>query len=125
MCVSERAEDRIVEIVDRLVALAHPHGRFGVAFDEGVEHVMDHLGRDARHLGQQRQRLDLARPVDLGHPLGDVLGIIADALDHARDLERGDDVAKVGRHRRAKRDQLDRAALGLDLERIELAYRSR
>ena len=55
-----------------------------------------------------------------GDALGDVLGIVADALDHAGDLERGDDVAKVAGHRRAKRDQLDRPALGLDLERVEL-----
>jgi hypothetical protein len=38
----------------------------------------------------------------LRHPLGDVLRIIADPLDHAGDLERGDDVAQVVGHRRAK-----------------------
>ena len=29
----EGPEDAVVEVVDRLVALAHPHGRFGVALD--------------------------------------------------------------------------------------------
>ena len=78
------------------------------------------LGRDPRHFRKQRQRLDLAGVLEQRDALGDVLGIVADALDHARNLERRDDVAKVARHRRAKRDQLDRAALGLDLERVEL-----
>ena len=79
------------------------------------------LGRDPRHFGQQRQGLDLAgAAVHQRDPLGDVLGIVADPLDHAGDLERGDGLAKVACHRRAKRDQLDRALLGLDLERVEL-----
>ena len=54
------------------------------------------------------------------HALGDILGIVADPLDHAGDLQRGDDVAQVAGHRRAQRDQLDGAPLGLDLERVEL-----
>ena len=81
---------------------------------------MDHLGRDSRHLRKQGQRLDIAHRLQHRHALGDVLGVIADALDHARDLERGDDIPKVRRHRRTKRDQLHRAALGLHLERVEL-----
>jgi hypothetical protein len=44
---------------------------------------------------------------DLGHALGDVLGIVADALDHADDLQRRDHLAQVVRHRRAQRDDLD------------------
>ena len=81
---------------------------------------MDHLGRDPRHFRKQGHRLDLARAVEQRDPLGDVLGIIADTLDHARDLERRDDVAQVAGHRRAKRDQLHGAPLGFDLERVEL-----
>ena len=54
MWVSKRAEDGVVEIVDRLVALADPHRGLGVALDEGVEHVVDHLGRDPRHFREQR-----------------------------------------------------------------------
>ena len=34
------AEDGIVEIVDRLVALADPDGGLGIAFDEGPQHVV-------------------------------------------------------------------------------------
>ena len=81
---------------------------------------MDHLGRDPRHFRHQRDRLNLADILEQGHALGDVLGIVPDALDHARDLERGDDVAKVAGHRCAQRDQLHRAAFGLDLKRVEL-----
>jgi hypothetical protein len=63
----------------------------------------------------------LSAPAELGRPLGDVLGIIADPLDHADDLQRRDDVAKVAGVRRAERDQPKRALLRLLLERIELA----
>ena len=51
--------------------------------------------------------------------LRDVLGIIRDALDHACDLQRGDDAAQIVRHRRAERDQLDGAAFGLGFEEVE------
>ena len=47
------AEDRVVEIVDRRVALPDPDGRVRIALDESVEHVVDHLGRDAGHFGKQ------------------------------------------------------------------------
>ena len=81
---------------------------------------MDHLGRDPRHFRKQRQRLDLANVLEPRHALGDILGIIADPLDHAGDLERGDDVAQIVGHRRAQRDDLDRAPLDLGLERVDL-----
>jgi len=89
------AEDGIVEIVDRGVALDDRGGLLRVARGEGVEHVVDHLRRDPRHLGEQRERADPAL-LDAGDALGDILGIIADPLDHARDLERGDDIAQIG-----------------------------
>jgi len=114
------AEDRVVEIVDRGVAFDDPDRGLGVALDEGVEDVVNHLGGDARHFGHQRHRLDVADILQQRDALGDVFGVIANALDHARNLERGDDIAQVAGHRRAQRDQLDRAALGLDLERVEL-----
>jgi hypothetical protein len=112
------AEDGVVEIVDRGVALADGRGLGGVAGGEGVEHVVHHLGRDPRHFGEQRQGPDLA-VLDARHALGDVLGIVADPLDHAGDLERGDDLAQIVGHRRAQGDDLHRLALDLGLERVD------
>jgi len=114
------AEDRIVEIIDRLVAFAHPHRRCGVAFDERVEHVVDHAGRNSRHLRKQGDRLDLADILEQRNAPRDILGIIADPLDDAGNLERGNDVAEVTGHWRTQGNQLDCVAFGLDLERIEL-----
>src|SRR5688572_12084850 len=75
-------EDAVVEIVDGDVALTHRGGLLRVACCKGVEHRLHHLAGDARHFRQQRQRSDLA-VLDGRDPLGDVLGIIADALDDA------------------------------------------
>ena len=89
MWVSSERKMRIVEIVDRGVALDHRRRLLGVARGEGVEHVVDHLGGDPRHFRQQRDRPDPA-VLDARHPLGDILGIVADPLDHAGDLQRRD-----------------------------------
>ena len=116
----QSAEDGLVEVVDRVVALAYADRSFGVALDEGVENVVHHPGRDARHFGKQRERFDLPDILEQRNALGDVLGIVADALDDARDLERCNDVAKVAGHRCAQGDELHGAPLRLDLEHVEL-----
>ena len=74
----------------------------GIARGIGGQHVVDHFGGDLGHRGQQGQRLEALAPFDLADPLGDILGIVADPLDHAGDLERGDHFAQVVRHRRAQ-----------------------
>jgi hypothetical protein len=56
---------------------------------------------------------------DLGHALRDVLGIVADALDHADDLQCRDHLAQVVRQRRAQRDDLDHQAFHLGLQRVD------
>jgi hypothetical protein len=57
--------------------------------------------------------------VDHRHALGDVLGIVADPLDHAGDLQRGDHFAQIVGHRRAQRDDPHRELLDLGLDRID------
>ena len=52
--------------------------------------------------------------------LGDVLGVVADALQFAGDLQRRDDLAQVLRHRLAQRQQADDELLGLALQRVHL-----
>ncbi len=113
------AEDGVVEIVHRLVALADLLGLGGVAGDEGVERASDHLGDDPAHFGQERKRPQIGTVLDRRDPFGDVLGIIADPLDHADDLQGGDDLAQIVRHRRPQGDDLHRQPLDLGLEGVD------
>ena len=115
----QHAENAVVEIVEQPVALAHQHRRVRVARGEGVEHVVDHFRRDPRHRRDHRNRLDLLLALDQRHALGDVLGIIADPLDHAGDLQRGDDIAQVAIDQLARGDDPDRQRLDLGLHRVD------
>ena len=54
-----RPGNRVVEVVDGPVAFDHAYRCFGVTFDERIQHVMDHLCRNARHFRHQRYRLDI------------------------------------------------------------------
>ncbi len=56
--------------------------------------------------------------VERDHPLGDVLGEIADALEVVGDAHGGDDLAQVDRHRLAPCDGEDRLLLDLALQRV-------
>ena len=116
----QRAENRVVEVVDRLVAFADADGGLGIPLDEGAKDVGHHVRRDPRHLRQKRERFDVACAVHLRHALGDVLGIVANALHDARDLQRRDGIAKITRHRRPERDQLDDPLFRLNLEAVDL-----
>ena len=121
MMREQRAEDRIVEIVDRGVALAHrgPRLRHRARRRRRARHAPS-PSRSAPFRGSSDDRLDLADIFEQRNALGDILGIVADPLDDAGDLERRDHVAQIVRHRRAQRDQLHGAPLGLDLEHVEL-----
>ena len=117
----QRAEDRIVEIVDRGVALdAPPPPSSGRARRRRRARRGPSRRRSAPFRGAARPGRILA-VLDARHPLGDILGIVADPLDHAGDLQRRDDLAQVRRGRRAAADDLDRPALDLGLERVDLA----
>ncbi len=84
------AEQRGVEIVDLFVAAPGRQRQGGVLLDIGVEHILhDLLGElaHARDRGDRAQRPEL---VQLQRALGDVLRIIADALDIGGNLDRRD-----------------------------------
>src|SRR5690606_29382429 len=73
----------------------------------------DHL----LHLGQRRQRRRAEHVLD---GLGDVDGVVADALEVGRDAERGGDEPEVARHGLLEREELDRGLLELELEPVDL-----
>ena len=52
--------------------------------------------------------------------LRDVDGVIADALEIARDLDRADDEAEIARHRLLECEQLERGRFDLELHRVDL-----
>ena len=52
--------------------------------------------------------------------LRDVHGVVAHALEIARDLDRADDEAEIARHRLLEREQRDGERLDLHFERVEL-----
>ena len=58
--------------------------------------------------------------VERDRALRDIGGVIADALEIAGDLERGNDLAQIARHRLAQRQQAHRQALELALELVDL-----
>ena len=88
-----------------------------VAAEEGVDGVAQHGAGAPRHVLERRVGLMSVAPCD-GEPLRrlrDVHGVIADALEVARHLDRADDEAEVARHRLLQREQLERRRLELQL----------
>ena len=78
--------------------------------EDELGHVLD----PAHHL------LQLELDVENHHPLGDVLGEIADPLEVVGNAQRTDDVPQVDRHRLAPGDGEDRLLLDLVLQEVDL-----
>jgi len=114
------AEYAVVEGIDLGIRRNHFPREIGVACGIGSQHVVDHLAGEIAHCRKQGQRFEPVASLDHANPLGDVLGIIADPLDHACDLERGDDLAQIVCHRRAQSDDADRELVDLGFQSVDL-----
>ena len=112
------AEEAVVGFVDILVAPPHRHGALHVAVAEGIEHVLDHALRDARHARDRVGEADGIDLVDGDGALGDVGRVVAHALEVARHLERRGDDPQVHRHRLAQREDAHRELVDLGLQRV-------
>ena len=64
-------------------------------------------------------RLDRRRLRQSDRSFGDVGGVVRDALEIAGDLERGQDLAEIARHRLAERQQPDDERIDLLLELVD------
>ena len=117
----EIAEDRVVERIDLGIALDHFLGQRGIARGIGGQHVADHAAGHFGHRRQQGQRLEPGAALDVAGALGDVLGIVADALEDAGDLQPGDHFAQIVGHRRAQRQHPDRQFIDIVLDRVDAA----
>ena len=73
-----------------------------------------------RHARQRVDRLDRRRLRQRDRALGDIGGIVADPLEVAADLQRGDDLAQIARHRLAQRQQPDRQIVEIAFELVDL-----
>ena len=80
------AEDLLLQRVDLVVLAAHPARQLGVAADERVEALLHHALRQLGHARQVDVGLELGLPVQLDRALGDVDGLVADALEVGGDL---------------------------------------
>ena len=76
--------------------------------------------RQRAHPRQRVHRLDRRRLRQRDRALGDVGGVVADAFEVAADLQRGENLAQVARHRLAQRQQPDRQIVELALELVDL-----
>ena len=84
-----------------LVPLADHVGLLGVARDVGVEHVLDHLLGDQPEPDDGLSRRHRRRLGESGRAFSDVLGVVADPLQHARGPQSADDLAQILGHRLA------------------------
>ena len=113
------AEHRAVQRVHLVVAQADLAAGRGVAADERLERVGQHLARQPRHLddlGLGRDRPALVQP--LGR-LGDVDRVVAHPLEVVGDLERGGEHPEVAGHRLLEGEEVDALLLDLDLHAVD------
>ena len=122
MCVSRIRKSELSRASTASSALQTSRPSVAVGANEGVERVAQHAARAPRHvldLGLGRDRRP-DRDQSL-RALRDVDRVVADALEVARDLDRAHDEAEIARHWLLEGEQLDRQALDLDLQRVDLA----
>jgi hypothetical protein len=116
----ELAEERGVERVDLVVALADLDGGGGVArrigIESGLELACDEVGHVLHTVVEFRRE---AQPFDLHRTLAELLGHIAGALEVGSDLHRGDDHPKVRGHGLAAGDHRDGEIVDLALHFVD------
>ncbi len=96
--------------------------KFDVAADDGVESVADHFFGDFAHARKIDVRLHARVAEDAEAALGDVDGLIADALEVVVDARDGEDEAEVGGHQLMEREELDDAVVDFELELVDLVF---
>ena len=116
------AEDLIAVVIDLIVHGENFLCELDVAANDGVEGVTDHFFGDFGHA----REIDvgfyawMAQDADAG--LGDVDGLIADALEVVVDAGDGEDEAEVGGHQLMQREELEDAVVDFELELVDLAF---
>ena len=113
------AEDLVAEVVDLIVAARTFWARSDVAADDGVEGVADHFFGKLAHAREIHIGLDARVAEDAGGGLGDVDGLVADALEVVVDAGNGEDEAKIHGHQLMEGEELDNAIVDFDLQFVD------
>ncbi len=114
------AEDLLLEGVHLGVFPAHPPGQLGVAGHEGVQALLHHPLGPIGHARQVDVGLELRLLVQLQRALGDVDGLVADALEIGDDLHGGGDEAQIAGGRLVQRQELHALLVDLDVVGVHL-----
>src|SRR5438445_6502711 len=112
-------ENLIAVVVHLIVGGKDTLRELDVAANDGVEGVADHFLDELAHAGEIDVRLDARVAKDTKSALGDVDGLIADALQIIVDAGDGQDEAEIGGHELVQGEKLDDAVVNFHLKLVD------
>jgi hypothetical protein len=118
----EFAENLVAVVVDLVVHGENFLGEVDVATDDGVQGVADHFFGDFAHAREIDVRFYAGMAEDADAGLGDVDGLIADALEVVVDARDSEDEAEVGGHELMEREDLNDAVVDFELKLVDLIF---
>ena len=118
----EFAEDLVAIMVDLVVHGENLLGELDVATNDGIQGVADHFFGDFAHAREIDVGLDARVTEDADTGLGDVDGLIADALEVVVDARNREDEAEVRSHQLMEREKLDDAVVDFELQLVDLVF---
>jgi len=118
--VGEQFPENLVAVVVHLIVGGKDALReFDVAANDGIEGVANHLLDEFAHAREIDVRLDARVAEDAEGALGDVDGLIADALEIVIDAGDGQDEAEIGGHKLVQGEKLHDAIVDFHLELVD------
>jgi hypothetical protein len=113
------AEDLVAVVIDLVV-----HGQdflreINIAADDGVQRIANHLFGNLAHARQVDVRLYARMAQNADGGLGDVDGLVADALEIVVDARDRENQAEIDGHQLVEREKLDDAVVDFDLQLVD------
>jgi hypothetical protein len=115
----EFAEDLIAVVIHLIIGGQDFLGEVNVAADYSVESVADHFFGELAHAREVDVGLDARMAKDPRSGLGDVDGLVADALEVVVDAGDSEHEAEIDGHQLMKREELDDAVVNFDLQFVD------
>ena len=115
----ELAEELVAQAIHLIVALHDAAGEFLVAADQGVEAIAHHAFGKLAHAREIHVGLHLRMAQHAHGGLGDIDGLVADALEIAIDARDGEEKAQVGGHGLLEREEALDAFVNFNLHFID------
>ena len=113
------AENLIAVVVHLIVGGEDFLREFDVAADDGVEGVADHFFGKLAHAREVHVGLHARVAEDAQGALGDVDGLVADALEIVVDARNGQHEAEINGHELVEREKLDDAVVNFHLKLVD------